>query len=81
MFIYEAAELLKDVFCPHCKKGVRAAMDCPFRVFNALELNSQCTTKECVEFYRALNEHFNLLRSGEISEPEFREWLDVFKTQ
>ena len=81
MFIYEAAALLKNVTCPHCKKDVQLGMKCPFVLFDALELNDSCSTKECSSFYQEMKTLFKSYKSGQIKESDIQLWLDNYKKE
>ncbi len=79
MFIYEAASLLKNVICPHCKSEVQLCKKCPFVLFDALELNNGCSSEKCTSFYKNMKVQFMSFESGQIQESELQSWLDSFK--
>ena len=81
MFVYEAANLLKNVVCPFCKRDTHLGMGSPFRTFNALELNNHCATKECMVFFKDLNSNFNSYENGHIDESELQSWLDHYRPE
>ena len=81
MFVIEAANLLRHIFCPICKKATRISNGSPFRIFNASDLNEDCPNKECKLFYETLNAHFREFETGEIDKPELIAWLDNFREE
>ena len=81
MFVYEAASLLKNIVCPHCRQGVRGSMDCPFDLFNTVVLNNHCATKECTDFYNNIKVQFLSYEKGTIDLSELHSWLDYFRAE
>ena len=79
MFVLEAANLLRGVSCPACKKLAEIGTAYPFEQFNALDIHDDCEKKKCRAFCEALNENFHSHDNGQLSHMELNTWLDNFR--
>lgn len=79
MFVLEAANLLKGVSCPACKKVAEIGTAYPFEQFNALDILMGCDKKKCRAFCESLNTNFLSVDHGQLSRTELNTWLDNFR--
>ena len=81
MFVLEAANLLRGVSCPACKKLAEIGTAYPFEQFNALDIHDGCEKKKCRPFCEALNKNFHSVDHGQLSHTELNTWLDNFRNK